>query len=68
MANTYTLADIKTLVQEPLDLEAEDFISDAELTRYINAGIREVQAELQGIIDREVRARGISEDQVKQDN
>jgi hypothetical protein len=45
----YTLSDIKTLVKEPVDLEAEDFISDAELTRYINAGIREAEAEIHNV-------------------
>lgn len=45
----FTLADIKTLVQEPLDIEAEDFVSPEELTRYINQGIREAEAEIHNV-------------------
>lgn len=47
--SVFTLDDIKTLVKEPLDIEAEDFVSDDELTRYINQGIREAEAEIHNV-------------------
>lgn len=41
-----TLAQIKTLVKDPLDLNEEVFIDDSELLAYINDGIREAEANI----------------------
>ena len=44
MAQYKTLAQIKTKVKEDLDLEDEQFITDTELTAYINEAIDECEA------------------------
>lgn len=42
----WTLANIKTKVEQDLDTEDELFVQDSELTGYINEAIREAEAEI----------------------
>lgn len=43
---TKTLAELRTLVLEPVDMQAEDFVDTAEVNRYINQGIKQAEAEI----------------------
>lgn len=47
----YTLAQIKALVKDPLDLNEEVFVDDTEITSYINDGIREAEANINTIYE-----------------
>lgn len=51
MAKYWTLAEIKTKVQQDLDLEGEVFIQPTELTNYINQAIDEAEAEIHSIYE-----------------
>ena len=44
-----TLSELRTLVLEPVDMQEEDFVSDAEVNRYINQGIKQAEAEIHSI-------------------
>lgn len=46
-----TLAQLKTLIKDPLDLNEEIFVDDSEITAYINDGIREAEANINTIYE-----------------
>lgn len=46
-----TLAQIKTKVKEPLDLEEETFIEDSELTGFVNQAVDEAEATVHNICE-----------------
>lgn len=43
---SFTLLQIKTMVESELDLEGEDFVDATELNAYINQAVREAEAEI----------------------
>lgn len=44
-----TLSELRTLVLEPVDMQEEDFVDEAEVNRYINQGIRQAESEIHTI-------------------
>lgn len=46
-----TYGELKTKVEQDLDLEDEDFIQDGEMLGYFNAGIDEAEAEIHSIYE-----------------
>ncbi len=47
----WTLEEIKTKIEQDLDLEGEDFIQDTEMLGYINEAIDEAEAEIHTIYE-----------------
>lgn len=51
MAKFYTWSEIKTKIEQDLDLEDEDFVRPAELLSYTNEAIDEAEAEIHGLYE-----------------
>lgn len=58
MAKFYTWSEIKTKIEQDLDLEDEDFVRPTELLSYTNEAIDEAEAEIHGLYEDYFLTRG----------